>query len=65
VIRYKTIQESKHYHKRDSFPGQYLKRKMVLVALIVEVDGPGKLMRAVKSTGARLKQLVDVFEQPL
>jgi hypothetical protein len=37
---------------------------MVLVAWIVGVGGPGKLKRAVMSTGGRLKRLVGVFEQP-
>jgi hypothetical protein len=66
VIRYKTIQVSEHFHRRDSCPGQHLDEMMVLVvALIVGVDGPGKLMRVVMSTGAHPKWLAGVFEQPL
>jgi hypothetical protein len=65
VIRCKTIQVSEHFHRRDSCPEQNLDGTMVLVALFVEVAGPGKLMRVVKSTEAHLKRLAGVFEQPL
>jgi hypothetical protein len=62
-IRYKTIRESRRYHRHDSCPEQYLNATMVLVVLTVEVGGPGKLMRAVMSTAADLKRLADVSEQ--
>jgi hypothetical protein len=62
-IRYKTIRESEHFHKRYSCLEQYLNATMVLVDLIVGVGGPGKLMRVVMSIEVDLKRLAGVSEQ--
>jgi len=59
-----TIQVLEHFHRRNSCPERYSDATMMLLVLIVGVDEPGKLMRAVMSTGAHLMRLEGVSEQP-